>query len=463
MNSIEHSAKLMARYGAPVASCLMLGFALSAAAVLPPAFAQSCVICDHCTATGRTVVTISGATATRVTRTDVNNTSFDLTHWFSDAVTGPGKSYAFTPSGSDICTTGGTINGHIPLDLDWRSVHDAIGGAGIRIFVGSGPATVLDARIHNVEDGFQPREKPTYNNQGTMNVRGAYMTMIRDDCIENDDFMPGEVEDSLFDGAFCFYSEQEQSGLSLPQTTIGPNEDPYVRFTNVYVRTDATNAVLQPPDTVTVGFWFKYYGAVAHHTPLIKNSTFAVSAVPIYKGAVRWDRLKFPAGTTWSGVDNYLLWLGTPGQYRGPRLADLTLAPGAQVTFLEGAAAQSKWQQLKQHWLCTHDYLPAGVIATPGSGQVSLSWTAAKKAVSYDVLRSATSGGPYGTIASGLTGTSYVDTTGTKETKYYYVVAAVDYCGTAPTTVEVSAAPGNAAVSASSVNLATAFAPAFDR
>jgi hypothetical protein len=62
--------------------------------------------------------------------------------------------------------------------------------------------------VHNVEDGWKPREQPEWNNKASFKMTEAYMTGIRDDCIEND-FMPGEVSGSLFDGVFTFLSEQD--------------------------------------------------------------------------------------------------------------------------------------------------------------------------------------------------------------------------------------------------------------
>jgi fibronectin type 3 domain-containing protein len=65
---------------------------------------------------------------------------------------------------------------------------------------------------------------------------------------------------------------------------------------------------------------------------------------------------------------------------------------------------------------------PSGLGATPGSGQVSLSWAASVRASSYHVKRATVSGGPYVTVAC-PTATSYVDTGLTNGTTYYYVVS----------------------------------------
>lgn len=69
---------------------------------------------------------------------------------------------------------------------------------------------------------------------------------------------------------------------------------------------------------------------------------------------------------------------------------------------------------------------PTGLAANPVSGaQIDLSWKAASGAASYNVKRSATSGGPYTTVATGVTATGYSDTGLSASTTYYYVVSSV--------------------------------------
>ena len=71
---------------------------------------------------------------------------------------------------------------------------------------------------------------------------------------------------------------------------------------------------------------------------------------------------------------------------------------------------------------------PIGLTASPGDARVDLTWNAFG-ADSYNVKRSTTSGGPYSTIATGVTVTSYTDTTVSTGTTYYYVVSAVNSVG----------------------------------
>ncbi|MBP2633089.1 MAG: hypothetical protein H6Q70_3717 [Firmicutes bacterium] len=84
---------------------------------------------------------------------------------------------------------------------------------------------------------------------------------------------------------------------------------------------------------------------------------------------------------------------------------------------------------------------PTNLTATAGDSEVTLSWTAVDGATSYIVKRSTTSGGTYTTIASDVTGTSYVDTSVTNGTTYYYVVTAVNAEGESNNSNEASATP----------------------
>jgi hypothetical protein len=53
-----------------------------------------------------------------------------------------------------------------------------------------------------------------------------------------------------------------------------------------------------------------------------------------------------PAEVNWVGSNNFILWLGEPGAYGGPK--------PERVTFLEGAAAQAKWISVRNKWLSDH-------------------------------------------------------------------------------------------------------------
>lgn len=84
--------------------------------------------------------------------------------------------------------------------------------------------------------------------------------------------------------------------------------------------------------------------------------------------------------------------------------------------------------------------IPTLLIANAGNAGVALTWQAATGAASYNVKRATTSGGPYTTVASGVTGTSYIDTTVSNGKRYYYVVTAMGTRESA-NSVEVSDLP----------------------
>ncbi|MFC3802738.1 kelch repeat-containing protein [Cohnella sp. GCM10012308] len=79
--------------------------------------------------------------------------------------------------------------------------------------------------------------------------------------------------------------------------------------------------------------------------------------------------------------------------------------------------------------------------ATPLNASVSLEWNAVTNATSYNIKRSTTEGGPYTTIATSVTGTTYTDIGLTNGTKYYYVVTATNTGGESGNSNEASATP----------------------
>ena len=82
---------------------------------------------------------------------------------------------------------------------------------------------------------------------------------------------------------------------------------------------------------------------------------------------------------------------------------------------------------------------PSGVYAR----DTTISWAKSQTATSYTLKRGTVSGGPYDTtVATGITGTTYDDTTATAGTLYYYVVIATNAFGDSLPSVERSATRG---------------------
>ncbi len=82
---------------------------------------------------------------------------------------------------------------------------------------------------------------------------------------------------------------------------------------------------------------------------------------------------------------------------------------------------------------------PASVTATASPSQIVINWNSVAGASSYEILRGTTSGS-YTSLASGLIGTSYTDSTTANGTAYYYVVRGFNGLNS-PNSSEVAAKP----------------------
>lgn len=81
---------------------------------------------------------------------------------------------------------------------------------------------------------------------------------------------------------------------------------------------------------------------------------------------------------------------------------------------------------------------PEGLNVTlQSNGRPSLTWNAVTNATSYNVKRSLTNGGPYTSVATGVTATNFTDTDYSPQTTYYYVVSAVNGGGESPDSLQV--------------------------
>jgi hypothetical protein len=86
---------------------------------------------------------------------------------------------------------------------------------------------------------------------------------------------------------------------------------------------------------------------------------------------------------------------------------------------------------------------PEVLTVSSAGARVRLAWAPTAGAASYTVKRSSTSGAET-TIASGLVGTEFVDTTVARGQTYYYIVTATNSFGESTATYEVSITPGRA-------------------
>ena len=165
-----------------------------------------------------------------------------------------------------------------------------------------------------------------------------------------------------------------------------------------------------------------------HHVAATRNNTSGAMAVYV-DGVLRGSG----TGATGSRTFPPSLRIGslqTGGNFLNGTLDDVRLYDRI-LTATEIAA-----------WPADNSPRPQNVTATPGNAKITLSWNAVSDATGYTVQRSAASGGPYTTIASGVTATSYLDTGLVNGTTYYYVVVATNGSGVSPDSAEASATPG---------------------
>jgi hypothetical protein len=89
-----------------------------------------------------------------------------------------------------------------------------------------------------------------------------------------------------------------------------------------------------------------------------------------------------------------------------------------------------------------HNAKPPGTLAaTAGNTQIQLVWDSSSGATSYNVYRGTATGGPYSSVATGVSGTTYIDSGLDNGIPYYYVVSANTDAGTSVQSTEVSAVP----------------------
>lgn len=111
------------------------------------------------------------------------------------------------------------------------------------------------------------------------------------------------------------------------------------------------------------------------------------------------------------------------------------------VKFLRETGAIGDYFTMIKGGTATPPPAPTGLTATPGNLQVILNWSATSGATSYNVKRATVSGGPYTTIAAGVTSTTFTNTGLSNGTTYYFVLSAANSAGESPNSTQVSATP----------------------
>lgn len=315
-----------------------------------------------------------------------------------------------------LCARGGTVQGSpLVTQMPRTYVKQKYQGHGLHAEGIDGHGYVVDGvRIDNAEDGIGPL------GDGFV-LRNAYLSNIRDDCVENDFLSAGRIEDSLLDGCYMGLSTQLVSFVAqtFPTSNLGP-----VVLDRVLMR-------LKPlPELVggTIGIT---------HNRLWKgrlSPIFVRDSVLLVEEAGIATTQPFPPGFTAQNVT--LVWLGS-----GPYPA--AVPPGVTVTTDAGV-----WESAREEWLERHGHEPLpdhpSLVrsAESGDGWTRLTWTLGSGAGGYRIKRSVGSGGPYETVAElGPAARSHVDTDVANGTRYFYVASSIGAQGESVDSNEAIAVP----------------------
>src|SRR6266511_3441339 len=312
----RHAATRAGRRRALPLSGLLLLVAVAASASNPPApaLAAPASLADCLARSGRTQVSRILHQAWRADRTPDDHT-YDLRRATSIAY-GRSSNYPLlfgkARAGTNLCVLGGHVIGQQPRALTYQAVYTRYNGDGMWV-QGRGSYLVRGFRAENVEDGISLQ-----GGDGDFAVvSGAYLSYVRDDCIENDHIVGGRVEDSLFDG--CFMGISERPDANAPPSRAPAGETFTLDRTLIRIAPQANE---RAADGAGNGQLFKWSDAA--NRLVLRDSVFLVEEVPI-RG---YTPLAFPAGTTAQNVT--LVWLGA-GAYPGPLPRGVTVVRNRAV------------------------------------------------------------------------------------------------------------------------------------
>ena len=278
---------------------------------------------------------------------------------------------------ANVCWSGGEMISGINLQASYKSikygtagvVHADAGMAGSsgQWATGGGPANPTFEGLF----GFNAENMFSFNspNIERWTIRNVWMMYGRDDCIENDGFWNGTVDDSFFDGCFNFMSMRMPTPKP-PDTTAGLIGDH--KNNTVVVKNTLIRAEPMPPDLDTpkqnmiyvnnipygnAGF-FKGHGAhycygdvpddcqgANDYNPhlILQSNIFLMETGPIegwqYGFQVKLDRNQCK--------NNVLIWLGA-GPYEGPQWGDDCMR------IVTGQAGRGLWKQAVADWHNRH-------------------------------------------------------------------------------------------------------------
>jgi hypothetical protein len=239
----------------------------------------------------------------------------------------------YIASGSYL--TGGTVSGNFDVNQSW-SYFSSVGGTGLYLYLSQQtPFVVEGLRLDNHHDGIRLRR-----NVQNFVVRNIHFTNIHDDCLENDFYYSGLVEDALLDGCYVAFSARQGSNPAVG----GPNE----------IWTIRNSLVRQQP------FVAPYSGPSPGHGPTFKLGEDAEDGTPpklsLHGNIFRLDQrpshgaaLIPPGARIDSCSNNIVVWLGG-GSFPGGLGTD----PSSGQPCFAVTTDVSVWDNAKADWLARH-------------------------------------------------------------------------------------------------------------
>jgi hypothetical protein len=248
----------------------------------------------------------------------------------------------------NVCVVGPTVIGGAPRELSWSEMKHNNDGDGVHFARAKGPFTVEGARIENVEDAIGPPKAPETPRTARFTVRGVYACYIRDDFIENDAVLGGEISDTLVDGTHVFISARPGRGykggsfspatLSVRDTLVRLDCKPDERRDGEDTPAPEGSAGGACGVGRSLGMPFKWSGAASDLRLEIADTIFRVDAA----GRNGPRSMSFPYGDYHNVT---LVWLGA-GNYPGA-------LPSSGVTVTDDVGV---WDRARGDWLRRHGF-----------------------------------------------------------------------------------------------------------
>jgi fibronectin type 3 domain-containing protein len=247
---------------------------------------------------------------------------------------------------------------------------------------------------------------------------------------------------------------QREFNVTINGTSVLSNFDIFAHVGENHALVEEFNAVANASGQIVVAF-----SAGAADNPSIAGievwTPAAIAAAPTGLTATGGNGLVTLGWTASPGATSYNVYRGTTaGGESGTAIAtgvsgitytDSTVTNGTTYYYKVAAVNSGGTSGLSNEASALPKVVPpsapANPTATAGFGEVSLAWSSSQGATSYIVYRGTSAGGEGSTAyASGITTTTFNDSSVTAGTTYYYKIVAVDSAGNSVASTEVSAA-----------------------